>query len=153
MVEGVQAGDGPSARRRSLSQGLPYFRDAHSDGRDSADNVGVGWIANMPGPCSRMGSGNKNQLVAVQLAPTTHVATPELNEIDRTVKVVLPIPYDLSLSGVYFHEGPRTDQRVQGVILYPDIPMHRISPIHLLQQVNWNIGPAFKHLGHEIGSF
>jgi hypothetical protein len=137
----------------SLRQVLAYFCDAHGDGRDPADNVSVGWITNMPGPCSRMGSGNENQLVAVQLAPTAHVATPELNEIDGTIEVVLPIPYDLSLSGVYFHEGARADQRVQGVILYPDIPIHRISPIHLLQQVNWNVGPAFKHLRHEIGFF
>src|ERR1700694_3606363 len=102
----------------------------------------------MPGPCSRVWSGNKNQLVAVQLAPTTHVAAPELNEIDGTVKVVLPIPYDLPLSRINFHEGTRTNQRVQRVVFRPNIPINRIPPIHLLQQIDGSIGSAFKHLRH-----
>lgn len=54
----------------------------------------------------RMRSGNQNQLAAIQFAPTADITIAQLEEKDRTVKVVMPIyRRNRSLPGVDLNEG------------------------------------------------
>jgi hypothetical protein len=44
------------------------------------------------------------------------------------------------------HKRTWTNNRVQRVILHPDVSVKRISPVHLLQQRRRNIFPTVNYL-------
>ena len=98
----------------------------------------------MPNLSSRLWGRNQNQLIAVQFAPTTNIAVAELEEKDRTVMLVMPIHWwNCPRPGVNLHKGSRTNNRVQRVILHPDVSVKRIAPVHLLQESRGDILPIF----------
>jgi hypothetical protein len=108
----------------------------------------------MPSLCSGLWSRDQNQLTAVQFAPTAHVAISELEEKDGTVMLVMPVDWrHCSLAGIDLHKRSRPNDRVQRVILHPDVPVKRIAPVYLPQQSGRNVPPIFNHLRHEVGSF
>jgi len=78
-------------------------------------------------------SGDENQLTPMQFAPAAHISIPQFKEEDRTVMVAMPIRWrDRSLPGIDLHKRSWTNNRVQRVILHPDVPVKSISPVHLL---------------------
>ena len=90
----------------------------------------------------------------MQFAPTTNIAVVEFEGKDRTVMLVMPIHWrNCSLPGIDLHKRSKTNNRVQRVILHPDVTVKRIVPVHLLQQCVGNIFPIFDYLRHEVGSF
>ena len=108
----------------------------------------------MPSLSSCLWGRNQNQFTAMQFAPTTNIAVVEFEGKDRTVMLVMPIHWrNCSLPGIDLHKRSRTNNRVQRVILHPDVTVKRIVPVHLLQQCVGNIFPIFDYLRHEVGSF
>src|SRR5580700_3442965 len=90
----------------------------------------------------------------MQFAPTTNIAVVEFEGKDRTVMLVMPIHWrNCSLPGIDLHKRSRTNNRVQRIILHPDVTVKKIVPVHLLQQCVGNIFPIFDYLRHEVGSF
>ena len=83
----------------------PNLGQGHGYDGDSPNHVGIPRIANAFRWPPRLRRRNKNKLVSVYFAPAAHVGIAEVDEINRAVKFVLPIPLTNQLGG--HHEENR----------------------------------------------
>src|SRR5258707_7775465 len=118
----------------------------HGDRCDSTDYVPVRWIANVADLPSGLRTRNQNQLLPIEFTPTAGVTVSELDEIDGAIEFVLPTTWlHLVLSCIDLDKRPGADERIECVILKPDISAKTVPQIQLLQQDNGNLTPTFKH--------
>ena len=73
-----------------------------------------------------------NQLATIQFAPAAYVSVSQLQKIDRAVMIAVPIAYDPCLPAVDLNERSRPNYWKHRVIFLPDIPIKRVSQVHLL---------------------
>ena len=84
---------------RSLDLG-----QGHGDDCDPSNHIRVSRITDVFRWPSRLRRGNKNKLVPIDFTPTAHIGVPQIHEINRAIKFVLPILLNLRLTGVDLHQ-------------------------------------------------
>ena len=99
--------------------------DQHRNPCDAAYDLSILRIAKGTNGHWRFGRRDEQQAASFVVAPTAGVAVvAQLNEINRTVVFARPNALDdLVLTRINLYERARPDQRIQGVVLGPDVPV------------------------------
>src|SRR5215475_334422 len=118
----------------------------HGHGGYSAHDVAVGRVPNLADLHWRLRAWDQDEVVSIQLTPTARKAITELHKIDRPIRHVSPVahPYFV-LSDIDGHNGSRADDRVECVVLKPDVSAKTTFRIEALQKLNGNPTVALKH--------
>jgi hypothetical protein len=96
---------------------------------------------------------DQHQATAIQLTPTAHVAIAQFHKVDRPVSFVPPSAHPhLVLPGINGDDRPRPDDRVEGVVLKPDVTIKTGFGVELLQKFNRNLSIGLVALGDWAGA-
>src|SRR6267143_395751 len=97
---------------------------------------------------------NDAQNLAFQFTPAIGIAVPELEEINRTLILILSrIWVNLGLLVIYLDKGAGTNHRVKRVVIHPNEPVEIFPKAQILKERDWNFAPSLHHAGEEIGFF
>src|SRR5580704_11088009 len=94
---------------------------------------------------------NHEELTAINLAPTAHVAVPQLSEVDGPFILVFPFHVaDFSLARINLHQRTGANNRKKSEILETYVAIHELAEVEMLQQTDQNFIPLLHHSCQKI---
>ena len=85
---------------------------------------------------------NHEELPAINLAPTAHVAVPQLREVDGPFILVFPFHVaDFSLTRINLHQRTGANDRKESEILEAYVAIHGLAKVEMLQKTDRNLIP------------
>src|SRR6266446_2341697 len=148
----------PDLSARPSGRTLAAFRrlfpsNSHGYSSHPAYDFSLGRVVESANLLRRLWVRNDDQLSMVHLTPTANIPVAELHEIYGTVIFSSPFhDNDLSLAGVNLHQRTRPDEGMKSVVLQPDVSVHRLAQIQMLQQTHGDLVPFFYHSCEQVGA-
>ena len=94
----------------------------HDDDSDTANDFGVGRVADSPDLLPGLRSRDKEQLVSIEITPGANTAVSQFDKVDRTLDLSLPATrLYCSLAGIDLHQRARANPGVHGMVFTPDV--------------------------------
>src|SRR5882762_8505452 len=95
---------------------------------------------------------NEDKLASLEFAPGTHIAVTQFHEIDRSLILCLPFErQDLLDAGVDLDERALPQEWVERSVLQPDVAVHAMPDVYVLDDSDRHFAPDFHHTGQEVG--